>query len=209
MLKAALSIPAKAERYDKMSQVKDELLKELLPEYPEKEKTIKAVFGDLKYDIMRRMVLDEKRRVDGRSLKDIRDITCEVGLLPRTHGSALFTRGETQSMVVTTLGTSEDEQKIDALAGWEYKKFMLHYNFPPFSTGEVKFLRSPGRREGGPRGLAGRALAPVLPTEEEFPSTIRIVSEVLESNGSSSMATVCGGSLSLMDAGVPVKAAVA
>ena len=144
-LKAALSIPAKAERYDKMAQVKDELIKALLPEYPEKEKTIKVVFSDLKYDIMRRMVLDEKRRVDGRSLKDIREITCEVGLLPRTHGSALFTRGETQSMVVTTLGTSEDEQKIDALAGWDYKKFMLHYNFPPFSTGEVKFLRGPGK----------------------------------------------------------------
>src|SRR3972149_448402 len=204
MLKAALSIPAKAERYDKMSQVKDELLKELLPEYPEKEKTIKAVFGDLKYDIMRRMVLDEKRRVDGRSLKDIREITCEVGLLPRTHGSALFTRGETQSMVVTTLGTSEDEQKIDALAGWEYKKFMLHYNFPPFSTGEVKFLRSPGRREIGHGALAERGVSKILPDGDvAFPYTIRVVADILESNGSSSMATVCGASLSLMDAGVP------
>jgi len=208
-LKAALSIPAKAERYDKMSQVKDELLKELLPEYPEKEKTIKAVFGDLKYDIMRRMVLDEKRRVDGRSLKDIRDITCEVGLLPRTHGSALFTRGETQSMVVTTLGTSEDEQKIDALAGWEYKKFMLHYNFPPFSTGEVKFLRSPGRREIGHGALAERAINKVMPNSEKFPYTVRVVSDILESNGSSSMASICGASLSLMDAGVPTQAHVA
>ena len=208
-LKAALSIPAKAERYDKMSQVKDELLKELLPEYPEKEKTIKAVFGDLKYDIMRRMVLDEKRRVDGRSLKDIRDITCEVGLLPRTHGSALFTRGETQSMVVTTLGTSEDEQKIDALAGWEYKKFMLHYNFPPFSTGEVKFLRGPGRREIGHGALAERAINKVMPNSEKFPYTVRVVSDILESNGSSSMASICGASLSLMDAGVPTQAHVA
>ncbi|MEK7312972.1 MAG: polyribonucleotide nucleotidyltransferase, partial [Deltaproteobacteria bacterium] len=208
-LKAALSIPAKAERYDKMAQVKDELIKALLPEYPEKEKTIKVVFSDLKYDIMRRMVLDEKRRVDGRSLKDIREITCEVGLLPRTHGSALFTRGETQSMVVTTLGTSEDEQKIDALAGWDYKKFMLHYNFPPFSTGEVKFLRGPGRREIGHGALAERAVKRVMPDSVKFPYTVRVVSDVLESNGSSSMASICGASLSLMDAGVPTQGHVA
>ncbi|MFZ3072247.1 MAG: polyribonucleotide nucleotidyltransferase [Thermodesulfobacteriota bacterium] len=208
-LKAALSIPAKAERYDKMAQVKDELIKALLPEYPEKEKTIKVVFSDLKYDIMRRMVLDENRRVDGRSLKDIREITCEVGLLPRTHGSALFTRGETQSMVVTTLGTSEDEQKIDSLAGWDYKKFMLHYNFPPFSTGEVKFLRGPGRREIGHGALAERAIKRVMPDSVKFPYTVRVVSDVLESNGSSSMASVCGASLSLMDAGVPTQGHVA
>ncbi len=208
-LKAALSIPAKAERYDKMAQVKDELIKALLPEYPEKEKTIKVVFSDLKYDIMRRMVLDENRRVDGRSLKDIREITCEVGLLPRTHGSALFTRGETQSMVVTTLGTSEDEQKIDALAGWDYKKFMLHYNFPPFSTGEVKFLRGPGRREIGHGALAERAVKRVMPDSVKFPYTVRVVSDVLESNGSSSMASICGASLSLMDAGVPTQGHVA
>ncbi|MEK7880268.1 MAG: polyribonucleotide nucleotidyltransferase [Deltaproteobacteria bacterium] len=208
-LKAALSIPAKVERYDKMAQVKDELIKALLPEYPEKEKTIKVVFSDLKYDIMRRMVLDEKRRVDGRSLKDIREITCEVGLLPRTHGSALFTRGETQSMVVTTLGTSEDEQKIDALAGWDYKKFMLHYNFPPFSTGEVKFLRGPGRREIGHGALAERAVKRVMPDSVKFPYTVRVVSDVLESNGSSSMASICGASLSLMDAGVPTQGHVA
>src|SRR5262249_17509696 len=130
-------------------------------------------------------------------------------VLPRTHGSALFTRGETQALVVTTLGTSSDEQKIDALTGEHYKKFMLHYNFPPFSTGEVKFLRSPGRREIGHGALAERALVPVLPGEEDFPYTIRIVSEVLESNGSSSMASVCGGSLALMHAGVPVRGAVA
>src|SRR5258705_6450048 len=154
-------------------------------------------------------MVQKTHRLDGRGLADVRPITCEVEVLPRTHGSALFTRGETQALVVATLGTSSDEQKIDALIGETYKKFMLHYNFPPFSTGEVKFLRGPSRREIGHGALAERAIAPVLPAEDEFPYTIRIVSEILESNGSSSMATVCGGSLSLMDAGVPIKAAVA
>ena len=158
---------------------------------------------------MRESVLTTNTRIDGRGLADIRQITCEVGLLPRTHGSALFTRGETQAMVATTLGTSEDEQKIDALSGWEYKTFMLHYNFPPFSVGEVKMLRGPGRREIGHGALAERAVTKVLPEAEAFPYTIRVVSDILESNGSSSMATVCGASLSLMDAGVPTKAAVA
>jgi polyribonucleotide nucleotidyltransferase len=157
---------------------------------------------------VREHILGDGRRIDGRGLADVRPITCEVDVLPRTHGSAVFTRGETQALVVTTLGTSSDEQKIDALIGEQYKRFMLHYNFPPFSTGEVKFLRSPGRREIGHGALAERAIAPVIP-EESFPYTVRIVSEVLESNGSSSMATVCGGSLSLMQAGVPVKSAVA
>jgi polyribonucleotide nucleotidyltransferase len=155
------------------------------------------------------LVVHQERRIDGRGLKDIRPITCEVEILPRTHGSALFTRGETQALVVTTLGTTSDEQRVDALLGEHFKKFMLHYNFPPFSVGEVKFLRGPGRREIGHGNLAERALVPVLPAEESFPYTIRIVSEVLESNGSTSMATVCGGSLSLMDAGVPVIAPVA
>src|SRR5436309_12389363 len=155
------------------------------------------------------MIVRDGRRIDGRGLADIRPISCEVEVLPRTHGSALFTRGETQALVVTTLGTSSDERKIDAMIGETYKKFMLHYNFPPFSTGEVKFLRGPSRREIGHGALAERAIAPVLPAEDELPYTIRIVSEILESNGSSSMATVCGGSLSLMDAGVPIKAAVA
>src|SRR5438093_1308059 len=159
--------------------------------------------------VLREALVQQKRRLDGRGLADVRPITCEVEVLPRTHGSALFTRGETQALVVATLGTSSDEQKIDALIGETYKKFMLHYNFPPFSTGEVKFLRSPGRREIGHGALAERALAPILPGEEEFPYTIRIVSEILESNGSSSMATVCGGSLALMDGGVPIKAPVA
>ncbi|TMB21350.1 MAG: polyribonucleotide nucleotidyltransferase, partial [Deltaproteobacteria bacterium] len=159
--------------------------------------------------VVREAIVQQKRRLEGRGLADVRPITCEVEVLPRTHGSALFTRGETQALVVATLGTSSDEQKIDALIGEQYKKFMLHYNFPPFSTGEVKFLRSPGRREIGHGALAERALAPILPSEEEFPYTIRIVSEILESNGSSSMATVCGGSLALMDGGVPIKAPVA
>jgi polyribonucleotide nucleotidyltransferase len=147
--------------------------------------------------------------VDGRGLTDIRPITSEVQVLPRTHGSALFTRGETQALAVATLGTSSDEQKIDALIGESYKKFLLHYNFPPFSVGEAKFLRGPARREIGHGALAERALQATLPDESEFPYTIRLVSEILESNGSSSMATVCGGSLALMDAGVPVKGPVA
>jgi polyribonucleotide nucleotidyltransferase len=153
--------------------------------------------------------LEKKERIDGRRLSEIRAISCEVGILPRTHGSALFTRGETQVLAVVTFGTSEDEQKINSLTGETYKSFMLHYNFPPFSTGEVSPLRSPSRREIGHGALAERAILPVLPSSETFPYTIRIVSEVLESNGSSSMATVCGSSLSLMDAGVPVKAPVA
>jgi len=158
---------------------------------------------------VRGMIVGEKRRLDGRGLADIRPISCEVQVLPRTHGSALFTRGETQALVVATLGTSSDEQRIDALIGDTYKKFMLHYNFPPYSVGEVKFLRSPGRREIGHGALAERAITAVLPDETQFPYTVRLVSEILESNGSSSMATVCGSSLALMDAGVPIKSPVA
>jgi polyribonucleotide nucleotidyltransferase len=178
-------------------------------EFMGKEKQIKAAFEDLKRRYFRGLVIERERRIDGRGLRDIRPITCEVEVLPRTHGSALFTRGETQALVVATLGTASDEQRVDALLGEHYKKFMLHYNFPPFSVGEVKFLRGPGRREIGHGNLAERALVPVLPSEESFPYTIRIVSEILESNGSTSMATVCGGSLSLMDAGVPLSAPVA
>jgi polyribonucleotide nucleotidyltransferase len=180
-----------------------------LEQFPEKQKDIKGAFEELKRNVFRGLVIHQERRIDGRGLKDIRPITCEVEILPRTHGSALFTRGETQALVVTTLGTTSDEQRVDALLGEHFKKFMLHYNFPPFSVGEVKFLRGPGRREIGHGNLAERALVPVLPSEESFPYTIRIVSEILESNGSTSMATVCGGSLSLMDAGVPVIAPVA
>jgi polyribonucleotide nucleotidyltransferase len=161
-------------------------------------------------EVVRGPIFQGQKRIDGRGLADIRPISCEVGLLPRTHGSALFNRGETQVMAVTTFGTSEDEKKVESLlAGDMYKTFMLHYNFPPFSVGEVSFLRAPSRREVGHGFLAERALLPVLPSAEEFPYTIRVVSEVLESNGSSSMATVCGSCLSLMDAGVPIKASVA
>jgi polyribonucleotide nucleotidyltransferase len=208
-LKAAIEIPEKLERYKRIAEVKNEVVGQALEMLPGQEKEIKNAFDELKKKSFRGLVIAHERRIDGRGLKDIRPITCEVEVLPRTHGSALFTRGETQALVVTTLGTASDEQKIDALIGEHYKKFMLHYNFPPFSVGEVKFLRGPSRREIGHGNLAERALLPVLPPEETFPYTVRIVSEVLESNGSTSMATVCGGSLSMMDAGVPVAAPVA
>ncbi|HEY7716799.1 MAG TPA: polyribonucleotide nucleotidyltransferase [Candidatus Binatia bacterium] len=208
-LKQALEVPEKLERYKRIAEVKAEVVPQTLAEFADKQKDIKNAFEELKRSVFRGLVIHQQRRIDGRGLKDIRPITCEVEMLPRTHGSALFTRGETQALVVTTLGTTSDEQRVDALIGEHFKKFMLHYNFPPFSVGEVKFLRGPGRREIGHGNLAERALVPVLPPEEGFPYTIRIVSEILESNGSTSMATVCGGSLSLMDAGVPVTAPVA
>jgi len=205
----AIAIAEKLERYKRLDEVKKVAIAEVLMEEPEREREIKTTFDELKKTYFRQQIVKEGRRIDGRGLKDIRPITCEVDILPRTHGSALFTRGETQALVITTLGTTSDEQKIDALIGEHYKKFMLHYNFPPFSVGEVKFLRGPSRRDIGHGNLAERALIPVLPPEEDFPYTIRIVSEVLESNGSTSMATVCGGSLSLMHAGVPTRAPVA
>lgn len=177
--------------------------------YEAQKSLIREEFEHRKGAIVRAMVLDEGRRIDGRDTRTIRPISCEVGLLPRCHGSALFQRGETQVVATTTLGTSGDEQKIDALIGESYKQFMLHYNFPPFSTGETKPLRGPGRREIGHGALAERALSRMLPAHDQFPYTIRVVSEVLESNGSSSMASVCGGTLSLMDCGVPMKAPVA
>jgi polyribonucleotide nucleotidyltransferase len=208
-LKQALEIPEKLERYKRIGEVKNEIVGQVLSEFPDKTKDIKNAFEELKRNAFRGLVIQKDRRIDGRGLKDIRPITCEVEVLPRTHGSAIFTRGETQALVVATLGTASDEQRVDALLGEHFKKFMLHYNFPPFSVGEVKFLRGPGRREIGHGNLAERALVPVLPAEDDFPYTIRIVSEILESNGSTSMASVCGGSLSLMDAGVPVSAPVA
>jgi polyribonucleotide nucleotidyltransferase len=208
-LKQALEVPEKLERYKRIAEVKAVVVPQALAEFPDKQKDIKGAFEELKRNVFRGLVIHQERRIDGRGLKDIRPIACEVEVLPRTHGSALFTRGETQALVVTTLGTTSDEQRVDALIGEHFKKFMLHYNFPPFSVGEVKFLRGPGRREIGHGNLAERALLPVLPAEESFPYTIRIVSEILESNGSTSMATVCGGSLALMDAGVPVAAPVA
>jgi polyribonucleotide nucleotidyltransferase len=208
-LRAALAQSVKQERYAALDQAHDEAAASVGGDDPARRKAVADLVDKLKKQVVREAIVREGRRLDGRGLADVRPISCEVEVLPRTHGSALFTRGETQALVVTTLGTSSDEQRVDALVGEHYKKFMLHYNFPPFSTGEVKFLRGPGRREIGHGALAERALTPVLPDEGDFPYTIRIVSEVLESNGSSSMATVCGGSLSLMQAGVSVKGAVA
>jgi polyribonucleotide nucleotidyltransferase len=207
-IEEAHSISEKQQRVRRLEEVKEELLSQAVQEYPEREGEILAVFSELESSHLRRLIVQDRVRIDARGLKDIRPITCEVQLLPRTHGSAIFTRGETQALVVTTLGTGMDEQRVDALMGEHYKKFMLHYNFPPYSVGEVKFLRGPGRRDIGHGALAERALLPVLPGDEEFPYTIRIVSEIMGSNGSTSMATVCGGSLSLMDAGVPIAAPV-
>lgn len=189
------------------------LRKELLLSYPEEDETRRReaghAFDALHERLFRDDVLLHRRRPDGRAFDQVRPITCEVGLLPRTHGSALFTRGETQALVAATLGTAEDVQRLDVLEGESFKRFMLHYNFPPFSVGEVGFLRGPGRREIGHGNLAERALSSVIPPEEKFPYTVRVVSDILESNGSSSMATVCGGCLSLMDAGVPISSPVA
>jgi polyribonucleotide nucleotidyltransferase len=172
-------------------------------------KEIANIFFDIEKDLVRKMIINEGIRADGRRPDEIRQITSRVGLLPRAHGSALFVRGETQALVAVTLGTADDEQKIDSLEGEIYKAFMLHYNFPPFSVGEVKPLRSPGRREIGHGALAEKSVKPMIPPKEIFPYTIRVVSDILESNGSSSMATVCGATLALMDAGVPIKSPVA
>ena len=208
-LEAALSALSKKERGAALYDLEDKVAAELTGRFPERDKEIREAYDYVLRDRVRRAILEQDRRIDDRKSTDIRPLSAEVQVLPRTHGSAVFTRGETQVLATVTLGTSSDEQKIDALLGEHYKKFMLHYNFPPFSTGEVKFLRGPSRRDIGHGALAERALTPVLPAEEGFPYTIRVVSEVLESNGSSSMATVCGGSLALMDAGVPIKAPVA
>ena len=208
-LLAALGHPVKKDRYRAVDQAKEEVLAELGEEVIGREKAVYGLLGDLQKRLVREKVHREGRRVDGRSFTEVRPITCEIDLLSRTHGSAIFTRGETQALAVATLGTPSDEQRIEGLFGETFKSFMLHYNFPPYSVGETRFLRGPGRREIGHGALAERAISQVLPSNEEFPYTIRIVSEVLSSNGSSSMATVCGASLALMDAGVPIKAAVA
>ncbi|MGE0824482.1 MAG: polyribonucleotide nucleotidyltransferase [Candidatus Binatia bacterium] len=208
-LRAALLTTGKMERRESVAAVKNEIKAALAEEYAEREKEIETALEARESETLRMLVVNESHRVDGRGLTDIRPITCEVGVLPRTHGSALFTRGETQALVVATLGTSSDEQRVDALVGEQFKKFMLHYNFPPFSVGEARPLRGPGRREIGHGALAERAVQAVVPEGNTFPYTIRVVSEILESNGSSSMATVCGATLSLMDAGVPLKAPVA
>lgn len=214
-LRDALKIAVKQERQERTEQILSEIKAKILQNpsdeasSPVEERAVANAFHELERRIMREMILDHKIRADGRGLSDIRPITIEVGILPRTHGSALFTRGETQSLSVATLGTSDDEQRIDALEGESTKRFMLHYNFPPFSVGETKPMRGPGRREIGHGNLAERALKPVLPSRESFPYSIRLVSDILESNGSSSMATVCGGALAMMDAGIPIKAPVA
>lgn len=200
---------SKEEREELMALIAKNTVEALVVEgSPYTEGNVKAALAKIEKEDIRRTVIDKRKRVDGRGFKDIREITCEVGVLPRTHGSALFTRGQTQSLSVTTLGTSADEQTIDALEGETSKSFMLHYNFPPFSVGEVRPVRGPGRREIGHGALAERGLKPVMPSKEDFPYSVRLVSEILESNGSSSMATVCAGTLSLMDAGVPIKAPV-
>jgi len=206
---AAYRIPTKQERSMQLSVEKERVRELCSTDDPLHDQMVASVTDELEKKILRDMILRERRRIDDRSSADIRPISCEVGMLPRTHGSALFTRGETQALAVLTLGTSSDEQRLDWISGEEFRSFMLHYNFPPYSVGEARFLRGPGRREIGHGALARKALLPVLPSQDDFPYTIRIVSEILSSNGSSSMATVCGGSLSLMDAGVPVKDIVA
>ena len=208
-LKEACAIPRKLERQLKLRQVRESVVAEFASENAELSGVVKAILDELEKGILRNVILNEKKRIDGRSNMEIRPISSEVGILPRTHGSALFTRGETQVLSVLTLGTSADEQRMDYISGEEMRSFVLHYNFPPYSVGEARYLRGPGRREIGHGALARRALLPVLPSSEEFPYTIRIVSETLSSNGSSSMAAVCGGILSLMDAGVQVKDIVA
>jgi polyribonucleotide nucleotidyltransferase len=204
----AINAADKASRAGGVKGVKEQASAALLEKFPEKNREISNELEDIEYRVMRKQVLERGERVDGRDLDTIRPITIETGVLPRTHGSALFTRGQTQALVSVTLGTTDDEQRIDSIdvAGETTKSFMLHYNFPPFSTGEVKMIRGTSRREIGHGALAERALQPLLPHYEDFPYTLRVVSEILESNGSSSMATVCGGSLALMDAGVPMKA---
>ena len=208
-MKEAVRIKSKVERHDRIDAITEEVLSVLTVEREERAKEIRGFLDDFAYELVREHILKDSERIDGRDTISIRPISTEVGLLPRAHGSALFTRGETQALVATTLGTSIDEQRIDSLYGENRKRFLLHYNFPPFSVGETSFRLAPGRREIGHGMLAERALERVLPKHEEFPYTIRIVSDTLESNGSSSMATVCGGSLAMMDAGIPISSPVA
>ena len=203
------TILTKDERKQKNKELRDKVYEELAEKYPESETALNSIMNDIQAENMRMMIVNDKKRLDGRESKDIRPISCDVSFLPRTHGSALFTRGETQSLTTVTLGTKSDEQIIEGLKEESKKRFILHYNFPAFSVGEVRGRPGPGRREIGHGNLAERALKNVLPTEDDFPYTIRIVSDILESNGSSSMATVCAGSLSLMDAGVKIKKQVA
>ncbi len=208
-MREAILIPEKLKRYASLRDLKTEIVENFGEEYSERKEEIYEILQDLQKNICRGLVLDEGRRIDNRKFDEIRPITCEAGILPRPHGSALFTRGETQVLGVLTLGSGQDEQRVETLSGEEYRPFMLHYNFPPFSVGEVKRIGGPSRRDIGHGGLSTRALEKSLPDKENFDYTIRIVSEVLESNGSSSMATVCAGTLALMDGGVPIKSPVA
>jgi polyribonucleotide nucleotidyltransferase len=211
-LAEAYKVISKSERRERISEVRGRVAETFAPAEGEEGPTpqqVASAFKAMEKDIVRGQILDEGARIDGRDLRTVRPISCEVGVLPRTHGSSLFTRGETQALVVATLGTGEDEQMIDGLEGLRRETFMLHYNFPPYSVGETGRMGTPGRREIGHGKLAWRALHPILPAVHDFPYTLRVVSEVTESNGSSSMATVCGTSLALMDAGVPLKAPVA
>ena len=208
-LSEAMRITDKLESYERVDQVLKDFVDSLPEGEPERKTEAKKIFHTLKEKVLRDEVLERHIRLDGRKFDEVRPIWTEASVLPRTHGSVVFTRGETQALVTCTLGTADDEQKIEHVGGEFYKNFMLHYNFPPFSVGEVKFLRGPGRREEGHGALAERALTPVLPAKDDFAYTIRLVSDILESNGSSSMASVCGGSMAMMDAGVPIKSAVA
>ncbi|HEX7118919.1 MAG TPA: polyribonucleotide nucleotidyltransferase [Longimicrobiales bacterium] len=210
-VRESLNLKDKAERNQALATIREDVKTALAEEFPEHEGAIGAVISEIEKRVMRRQILEKGERADGRKVDEIRPITCEVGVLPRTHGSALFTRGQTQALAVVTLGTSSDEQRIDTIDVPQEtsKSFMLHYNFPPFSTGEAKPVRGTSRREIGHGALAERAIQPLLPAYEDFPYTIRVVSDILESNGSSSMASVCGASLALMDAGVPIRAACA
>jgi len=205
LVQKALEEKEKMPRQTLFRKAQERVVAEFIEEFPDDERKIKEYVGEIEKSLLRNMIVNEGRRVDGRNVKEIRPITCDISVLPRTHGSALFTRGETQSLAVTTLGSKGDEQKIEGLDGSFWKRYMLHYNFPPYCVGEVKRIMGPGRREIGHGNLAERAIHYTIPSEEEFPYTIRIVSDIFESNGSSSMATICAGSLSLMDAGVPIK----
>ncbi len=208
-LMEAITTPDKMERQKKKSKLFEKIMEDLAEEYDSRKGEIRECLHELERRMVRKMMLEDGKRIDGRSFTEVRPIECLVGVLPRVHGSALFTRGETQAMVLTTLGTGMDEQRIDTIYGNIFRNFILHYNFPPYCVGEAKRLSGPSRREIGHGALARRALLPVIPDKEEFQYALRVVSEILESNGSSSMASVCGGSLSLMDAGVPIKSAIA
>ena len=209
LLQEVIATADKKMRQKKRSDVFASVFEPLSEEYGEKKSEIIELIHDLEKKMVRKMILEDGMRIDNRSFTDVRPIECMVGILPRVHGSALFTRGETQAMVLTTLGTEMDEQRIDTIYGNVFRRFIFHYNFPPYSVAEAKRLGGPSRRDIGHGALARRALLPVVPDKEEFKYAVRVVSEILESNGSSSMASVCGGSLSLMDAGVPIKEAVA